>query len=748
MSAPDLLRDPIWQRLALALLHFVWQGALTALVVGGLICVLRVRRPQVRYAVWLGGLALMALCPAVTFVVAEPSIPIAASLDVAAGETAAQPWSDAAGGLPASQSPSIPTNGFREQVAWAVERQDRLVALVAPYLVLFWFAGVGIFGGRLLLGFAGVHWLALGRRPPGAALAEQAALLTQRIGLRRVPRVAICTRAGEALALGFLRPLILLPAAWLTELPPEVLRAVLAHELAHIRRRDVWVNLLQRVIETLLFYHPAVWWISRRVRAERELCCDDLAVTATGGRVEYAQALECVARRRLAESSPLLAAGIGGRKMALLKRVRHVLGTEPDEGPRAGRWSAGLIALAVPPALWLAVSVLAPPVVGQEEREREVRERERSDSAEARERERERDERTERQRDRGDRVRERDPGFPSPEFEEALRDAQRQAREAQARAEEARRHAEEMVRRMMQRRDERLRSADERSDDVRERETDRLEADFSEMMQQRRRLPARFEAFGPGGPPFPGLLDEVRRLREEIEQLRREVQQMQGDGDRRTIREGRGDRRTTERPAEADYELDLRERDGQRMLLPRAVIRRPGPDRPPHPPGPPDAPRVRIEREERLDENRREEAREPQRDEPREGEQRDEGREPEGEAALMRSTEQERELGAGEHRRKEQRDAEKREDILAGEVLSKHEGPTGSSRLIEVSLGWKDGLSVRKHLDVLREAEGGRKLGRIEIVWVGPDRAIGRITQRVNDVTIEKGDSVTAKLSE
>ena len=68
--------------------------------------------------------------------------------------------------------------------------------------------------------------------------------------------------------------MILLPTSWLTELPPDMLESIIAHELAHIRRGDLWVNLLQRVIEVLLFYHPAVWWLSQRIRVERELCCD------------------------------------------------------------------------------------------------------------------------------------------------------------------------------------------------------------------------------------------------------------------------------------------------------------------------------------------------------------------------------------------------------------------------------------------------------------------------------------------
>ncbi len=79
-----------------------------------------------------------------------------------------------------------------------------------------------------------------------------------------------------------------MPAAALTGLPLEQVQALLAHELAHVLRRDYLVNILQGVAEALLFYHPAVWWVSNQIRAERELCCDDLAVAASGNALAYA----------------------------------------------------------------------------------------------------------------------------------------------------------------------------------------------------------------------------------------------------------------------------------------------------------------------------------------------------------------------------------------------------------------------------------------------------------------------------
>jgi hypothetical protein len=121
--------------------------------------------------------------------------------------------------------------------------------------------------------------------------------------------------------------------------------------LAHIRRFDLWVNLFQRLLETLLFYHPAVWWLSRRVRLTREMCCDELAAAATGERVAYASALELAARRRLVPARSVVGVALGVTRMTLLRRVRNVLGLAA-ESERDRWWPAAVLALLVPPLIW------------------------------------------------------------------------------------------------------------------------------------------------------------------------------------------------------------------------------------------------------------------------------------------------------------------------------------------------------------------------------------------------------------
>ena len=158
------------------------------------------------------------------------------------------------------------------------------------------------------------------------------------------------------MAVGFIRPVVLIPASWLTQLTPQMIEAIIAHELAHIRRWDLWVNLVQRLIETLLFYHPAVWWLSSRIRLEREMCCDEIAAGCFD-RVLYARSLESVAK--IGQGNLLLATAFnGGKKMKLLNRIRYLLGLAP-EGAAGNWWAVGLVVMILPFAAAVAFSLSA-----------------------------------------------------------------------------------------------------------------------------------------------------------------------------------------------------------------------------------------------------------------------------------------------------------------------------------------------------------------------------------------------------
>jgi hypothetical protein len=153
--------------------------------------------------------------------------------------------------------------------------------------------------------------------------------LTARMHVSRRVRLLQSTLVDVPTMLGAFKPLILLPLAAATAMPLEALEALLAHELAHIRRHDYLVNLLQSVTETLLFYHPAVWWISAQIRQEREHCCDDLAIALTGNRLQYAKALASMESMRTSPRRFPPQLSLAARGAALLPRIRRLLGQAP-----------------------------------------------------------------------------------------------------------------------------------------------------------------------------------------------------------------------------------------------------------------------------------------------------------------------------------------------------------------------------------------------------------------------------------
>src|SRR4029079_11362447 len=212
-----------------------------------------------------------------------------------------------------------------------------------------------LFASGWLIGIVGAARLRRAVLPLPQPLTEIVGQLGRRLQIDASPLVFLSAQATESLAIGLLRPLVLIPAAWAAEMPIALLEAVIAHELAHLRRYDLWVNLVQRIVETFLFYHPAVWWLSRRLRIEREMCADELAVAATGNPLQYAQALEQIAAERQAAIRPALAAFLRGEtSMRLLQRIQNVLGQQPSESSRM--WPVGIVALSLPLGLWAAMA--------------------------------------------------------------------------------------------------------------------------------------------------------------------------------------------------------------------------------------------------------------------------------------------------------------------------------------------------------------------------------------------------------
>lgn len=305
--SPEILRTLGW-----TLLHFLWQGAgLAALfAVAAAVC----RSASARYALAVSALVLMILSPAVTFswlrAQADPAVPTGAQ----GALTWARPSTHYATALSGSHAPAAEPGAEQGTgMLWLVEA---------------WFLGVLLLSLRTAGGLMLIERMRRKEiKAVGAELYAKCLALQRRMGLDRLIRYCECRRLDAPAVLGWFRPVVLLPVRALTGLSEPQIEAVIAHELAHIRRLDCFVNLFQIATETLLFYHPAVWWVSQRIRAERENCCDDEAIVVCGDAVNYARALTLMEEWRTAPAL-MMAANRG----PLADRVMRLLGWNGTAG--------------------------------------------------------------------------------------------------------------------------------------------------------------------------------------------------------------------------------------------------------------------------------------------------------------------------------------------------------------------------------------------------------------------------------
>ena len=338
-----------------ALVHFLWQGALIGAALAVLLALTGRRSPMVRYALSMAALIGMAAMPVVTMLrlARSPAVPAVAA------EPPPEPSAMDKGHAAASDARElsfIPEGGSRPAARDAVGEAGSVVprARVAmqawvdratPWLVAIWLVGVLGLSLRLLGGWAWARRLTrIGTRPASEVCRAMMERLVPRLRVSRPIQLLESTMVQVPAVVGAFRPVLLVPVSALTGLTPGQLEVLLAHELAHIRRHDYFVNLLQSVVETLLFYHPAIWWVSRRIREEREHCCDDLAVASCGDRALYAGALLELERLR-APDLGLAAAATGGG--VLLTRIRRLLTPTPSHNDEGPRWLAGAVVVAL-----------------------------------------------------------------------------------------------------------------------------------------------------------------------------------------------------------------------------------------------------------------------------------------------------------------------------------------------------------------------------------------------------------------
>lgn len=376
----ELAESELIYRLGWALLHSLWLLALLGIVTMAALTILRRSSAQARYASSCIGLLLMAIAP-LGLLAFSPAKNVEKPGTVGA---AVAPFSEV--GVPAGDRTGSPA--ISEPVGKAAPRSEGAVdplshpmatespvaaesagagnasrstwqAVAAPWMSLAWIIGVLV----LSVWRTGGWWTAqrmqrIGSDSISGKLVNTIDQLRGQIGVSRPVRVLKSRLVQVPVVVGWLKPTILIPLQILESLTATQLRMVLAHELAHVRRRDYLANLLQTCVETLLFFHPAVWWVSRRIRTERENCCDDLAVKHCGRGADLAGALVAV-EEGLGERLPEPALAVSGGDLD--QRVRRLLGVSGRGRDRIGvslfslLFGLGLVAL-----IGLAVAAPAP----------------------------------------------------------------------------------------------------------------------------------------------------------------------------------------------------------------------------------------------------------------------------------------------------------------------------------------------------------------------------------------------------
>lgn len=387
------------------LLHFLWQGAAIAAVYSLLLLCVR-RSARGRYLSGITALATMGIVFSITF---ARQLNVAAESRAAAAREAAAvsrvppppvlidtPVDDSATNVRGASAsgavplPLPPTPGPDREVSLRpnsqgispdaasteVERPASIAAAAdapawsgplqsaLPWIVGAWGLGVILLLLRFVLGWRSVRRMkASGETPHDSQLLLRFAALCERLRISRPVGLLVSPTVGVPALVGWLKPVVIIPAALLAGLTQAQTEAILAHELGHVRRHDFLVNALQCLLEIVLFYHPAVWWISSQVRREREHCCDDIAATCCGGAADYARALAALEEWRGTAVPALSMAASGG---SLVGRIRRLVGHR-DSAAELPVWPLSLVAgalmFAVLPLAWRSAAFAQSPAV-------------------------------------------------------------------------------------------------------------------------------------------------------------------------------------------------------------------------------------------------------------------------------------------------------------------------------------------------------------------------------------------------
>lgn len=317
----DILSQEVIHALGWTLIHSIWQGSLIALALGVLFWFLHRQSAQVRYVAALAAMLLMLMISSGTFIYL---------MEKQAGSVTMEPEIVA---LPMLSNVWVSEPSFSEtqNLSSVTATSPGLWAEITAYfhthlplIVVLWLMGVLVFLLKLIGGIAYVQRLKNYKtKPVDEKWKNKLQLIANRLGVSQSVQLMESALVKTPMVIGHLKPVILLPMGILTGIPAAQIEVILAHELAHISRHDYLINILQKLVELLFFYHPAVWWISALMRTEREHCCDDLAISVSGDSLTFAKALASI--QELGIGNPMIAMAFVGKKKRILSRVNRLL---------------------------------------------------------------------------------------------------------------------------------------------------------------------------------------------------------------------------------------------------------------------------------------------------------------------------------------------------------------------------------------------------------------------------------------
>ncbi len=345
------LSEQTVQRIGWVLVHFLWQGCVIMALMGCALKTLSKTSSNTRYLTACIGLSLMVLAPVVTFMMLDNHTPAAAGeiapVQIPAVSTTPPP-AQTQNIVISYDEPALPEKSLLDTFTAKLEA-------ALPFCVIGWIGGVAALSLWYLGGWCQLQRLRrIGTKAVSDAVIEKTSELASRLGVKRAVHIAESALVQVPAVIGWLKPVILLPATALTGLDEIQLKAMIAHELAHIKRCDYLVNIAQTVIEILGFYHPAVWWMSTQIRIERENACDDIAIGLLQNRKEYAKALFSMEAIRTKQHDLAVAANGG----YLPHRISRLVDKSTPQHPKSG-WIPTVVTFALIIALISTVAFTA-----------------------------------------------------------------------------------------------------------------------------------------------------------------------------------------------------------------------------------------------------------------------------------------------------------------------------------------------------------------------------------------------------